>query len=62
MSVNQQCQLRADAFRSSERACFLRRQAARPPKKLPAAVNTQIVMVTAVSLVVIMSRLPVEKE
>ena len=32
---------------------FLRRQTAREPKKVPAAVNTQIVMVTAVSLVVI---------
>jgi len=35
--------------------CTLRRlQAARVPKKVPAAVNAQIVMVTAVSLVVIM--------
>lgn len=33
---------------------FLRRMAARLPKKMPAAVNTQIVIVTAVSLVVIM--------
>jgi hypothetical protein len=31
------------------------------PKKPPAAVNTQIVMVTAVSLVVIMFRLPLER-
>jgi hypothetical protein len=36
------------------RLCLLRRQAARPPKKAPARVNTQMVMVTASSLVVIM--------
>jgi hypothetical protein len=42
--------------------CFLRRQTARVPKKVPEAVNTQIVMVTAISLVVIMFRLPVETE
>jgi hypothetical protein len=41
--------------------CFLRRQTAREPKKVPAAVNTQIVMVTAISLVVIMLRLPVKQ-
>jgi hypothetical protein len=33
---------------------LLRRQAARPPKKTPARVNAQMVMVTANSLVVIM--------
>jgi hypothetical protein len=32
----------------------LRRQAARPPKKAPARVNAQMVMVTVYSLVVIM--------
>ena len=50
------------AFRSSARLCFLRRQAALPPKKVPAAVSTQIVTVTAVSLVVIMdvSRFEIE--
>jgi len=42
------------------RFCFLRRQTARLPKKAPAAVNTQIVIVTARSLVVIMPRLPFE--
>jgi hypothetical protein len=36
-----------------ERFCFLRRQTAREPKKVPAAVNAQIVIVTAISLVVI---------
>ena len=48
-------------FVLSARFCTLRRQAARLPKKVPAAVNTQIVTVTAVSLVVSMFRLPVEK-
>ena len=38
----------------SARPFFLRRQAARPPKKTPARVNAQIMMVTAYSLVVIM--------
>jgi hypothetical protein len=43
-----------DYFRPSARLSLLRRQAARPPKKAPASVNTQMVMVTAYSLVVIM--------
>lgn len=45
-------------FRSSACLFLLRRKVARAPKKVPAAVNTQMVMVTAVSLVVIMSRTP----
>jgi hypothetical protein len=47
-------------FCFSARLLILRRQAARVPKKVPAAVNTQIVMVTALSLVVNMVWLPVE--
>jgi hypothetical protein len=42
--------------------CLLRRQAARVPKKAPAAVKTQIVMVTAISLVVIIPASPFEAE
>jgi len=38
----------------SARFCRLRLQAARPPKNTPARVRTQMVMVTAYSLVVIM--------
>ena len=34
--------------------CFLRRQAARSPKNIPAAVKIQIVAVTTISLVVVM--------
>jgi hypothetical protein len=41
-------------FRPSARVSFLRRKAVRPPKKAPARVNTQMQMVTAYSLVVIM--------
>ena len=48
------------AFRFSSRFCTLRRQAARVPKKAPADVKTHIVMVTALSLVVNIPRLPVE--
>lgn len=42
-------------FSPSTRLSPLRRQAARPPKKIPAKVNTQMVMVTAYSLVVIIA-------
>lgn len=56
------CQLRGCGFPSAILFRFRRRQAALVPKKLPAAVNTQIMTVTAVSLVVIMFRLPVEEE
>jgi hypothetical protein len=49
-------------FSFSVRFCTLRRQAARVPKKVPAAVKTQMVIVNALSLVVNMFRLPVETE
>jgi len=38
----------------SVRFCFLRRQAARKPKKTPKAVNTQMMRVAAISLTVVM--------
>lgn len=55
-------QQRLCALHSASRFSFLRRHAARVPKKVPAAVNSHIMMVTAVSLVVIMLMPLMEKE